>query len=76
MKDSVKNELYKEEWEVQDILAVKKSRNKLYYRIQWLGHDEDLEWYPVSDLKYAPYKLREFHIAHQDLPGPPRSLDK
>jgi hypothetical protein len=65
-----------EEWEVQDILAVKKSRNKLYYRIQWLGHDEDLEWYPASDLKYAPHKLREFHIAHQDLPGPPRSLDK
>jgi transposase InsO family protein len=65
-----------EEWEVQDILAAKESRNKLYYRIQWLGHDEDLEWYPASDLKYAPHKLREFHIAHQDLPGPPRSIDK
>ena len=65
-----------EEWEVQDILAAKESRNKLYYRIQWLGHDEDLEWYPASALKYAPHKLREFYIAHQDLPGPPRSIDK
>ena len=32
-----------EEWEVQDILAAKQVRDKLYYRIQWLGHDEDLE---------------------------------
>ena len=62
------------EWEIQDILAVKKDRNRLKYRASWVGFDEDPEWYPASDFKYAPHKLREFHLAHPDLPGPPRKL--
>jgi hypothetical protein len=63
-----------DEWEVQEVLAVKLDRNKLYYRISWVGHDEDLTWYPASDIKYAPHKLREFHIAYKDMPGPPKNL--
>jgi hypothetical protein len=31
------------EWEVNELLAVKKIRNKLFYRTDWLGHDKDLE---------------------------------
>ena len=31
------------EWEIQDILAVKKDRNRLKYRASWVGFDEDLE---------------------------------
>jgi len=63
-----------EEWEVQDVLAVKIHYGKLKYRVQWIGHDDDPEWYPASDLKYSPRLLRKFHMAHQDLPGPPRKL--
>src|SRR5271156_4484281 len=43
-----------QEWEVQEILASKLVGRKLYYRVQWIGHDEDLEWYLVSNFKYAP----------------------
>ena len=67
-----------EEWEIQDILAVKQVRGKLLYRASWVGYDEDLEWYPASNFKYSPHKLRDFHTANQDknLPGPPRLLDQ
>jgi hypothetical protein len=51
----------KEEWEVQEILASKLKHGKLEYRAQWVGHDEDLEWYPASNFKYSPAKLRDFH---------------
>jgi len=63
-----------EEWEIQEILAVRKKWQTLEYRVQWLGHDIDPEWYPASDFKYGPHKLRDFHLNHQDLPGPPRAL--
>jgi len=65
-----------QEWEVEDILAVKKERNILKYRASWVGFDEDPEWYPASNFKYSPYKLRDFHLAHPDLPGPPRKLNE
>ena len=63
------------EWEVNELLAVKKIRNELFYRADWLGHDEDPEWYPASDFKYAPHKLKAFHLRYPELPGPPRKLN-
>ena len=65
-----------QEWEVEDILAVKRERNCLKYRASWVGYDEDPEWYPASGFKYSPHKLRDFHLAHPDLPGPPRKLNE
>src|SRR5450432_3496268 len=64
-----------EEWEVQEVLASRLTRGKLYYRISWVGHDDDLTWYPASDIKYSPAKLREFHLQNPDQPGPPRKLE-
>jgi hypothetical protein len=61
---------------VEDILAVKKVRNTLKYRASWVGYDEDPEWYPASDFKYSPHKLRDFHLAHPDLLGLPRRLNE
>ena len=61
---------------MQEILAVKKVRNRLWYRVSWLGCDKDLEWYPASNFKYSPHKLRDFHNAHKGLPGPPKLLNK
>ena len=43
-------------------------------KISWVSHDEDLTWYPASDIKYALYKLRKFYIAYEDLPEPPKNL--
>jgi hypothetical protein len=63
------------EWEVDNILAVRKHHGKLQYRIKWLGYDDDPDWYPASDVKYAPHKVRDFHLANPTRPGPPKRLD-
>ena len=34
-----------DEWEVEQILAVRLIRKRLFYRVKWLGHDDDLTWY-------------------------------
>jgi hypothetical protein len=62
-------------WEVNELLAVKKIRNKLFYRANWLGHDKDPEWYPASDFKYAPHKLKAFYLRYPELLGPPHKLN-
>ena len=56
------------------MLASKVKRKKVYYRASWVGYDEDPEWYPASDFKYSPHKLRAFHEEYPQAPGPPRSL--
>ena len=63
------------EWEVEEVLAVRTHRGKLQYRIKWLGFDSDPDWYPASNVKYAPHKVRDFHIANPTKPGPPKRLD-
>ena len=60
------------EWEVEEVLAVRKRRNKLEYRVKWLGFDEDPEQYPASDLANTPYKLRDYHATNPSKPGPPK----
>lgn len=62
------------EWEVQEVIAVKKTKQKLMYRAKWTGHDDDPEFYPASDFKYSPHKLRDFHLANPTQPGPPKAL--
>jgi hypothetical protein len=64
------------EYEVEEVLASKLVKKTLFYRVRWVGHDTDLEWYPASDFKYAPQKLRAFHTAYPDSPGPPKLLDQ
>ena len=65
------------EYEVEAILAVRKRWNRLEYRVKWQGYEEeDLEWYPPSDLKGAPHKLKTFHLNYPRLPGPPLKLEE
>lgn len=63
-----------EEWDVEAILAVRQIRNSLKYKVSWVGHDPDPQWYPAENLKGCPHLLRDFHIAHPARPGPPRDL--
>lgn len=63
-----------EEWEVEEIKAVRLYRNTLKYQVSWLGHDPDTTWYSASDLMGSPHKLRDFHQAYPEKPGPPRNL--
>ena len=62
------------EWEVQEIVAVKLTRGKLSYKAKWSGADEDPEFYPASDFKYSPQLIKNFHLANPKLPGPPTNL--
>jgi hypothetical protein len=65
------------EYEVEEVLAVRKQWNQLKYRVKWKGYEEeDLEWYSPSDLKGAPHKLKTFHLNHPTLPGPPARLEE
>jgi hypothetical protein len=63
------------EWEVEEVLAVRKHWGKLQYRIKWLGYDSDLDWYLASDVKYVPHKVRDFYIANPTKPSLPKRLD-
>jgi hypothetical protein len=65
-----------QEWEVDEILDSRIRWKKLYYRVQWLGHDPDPKWYPAEDFSNAPWRLREFHEKYPDKPGPPALLDE
>ena len=64
------------EWEVESLLAVRKRYGKLVYKAEWLGADEDPEECTAGNFKYSPHLLRDFHLAHPELPGPPENLDK
>ncbi|KFY69164.1 hypothetical protein V498_10516 [Pseudogymnoascus sp. VKM F-4517 (FW-2822)] len=63
-----------EEWQVEKILAVRLRRKQLQYQVSWVGYDPDPEWYPASNFKHSPYKIREFHAEYLDLLGPLRDL--
>jgi hypothetical protein len=63
-----------DEWDVEQIIAVRLRWQKLSYCAKWVGHDQDLEWYPAGDFKNAPRALCDFHEQHPDLPGPPKRL--
>lgn len=63
-----------EEWEIEQIIASKRTHNSIYYRVQWRNYDVDLTWYAADNFKYSPHKLKEYHLANQDLPGPPKAL--
>jgi Integrase zinc binding domain/Integrase core domain len=62
------------EYEVEEILASRLHYRKLQYRAKWLGTDHDPTWYPASDFKGCPHRIRDFHHRHPDKPGPPRRL--
>ena len=63
-----------DEYEVQEVIAVKLVQGKLVYRAKWTGADEDPEFYPASDFKYSPHLLKSFHLANPTLPGLPANL--
>jgi hypothetical protein len=65
-----------EEWEVEEILASKLSRSKLFYKVRWIGHNPDPIWYKASNFMGAPHKLNAFHELYPSKPGPPRALGK
>lgn len=62
------------EFAVEKIRAVKLIRGRLKYRADWIGGEEDSNYYPASNFMYSPHLLKEFHTDHPYLPGPPANL--
>jgi len=62
------------EWVVEKILASRTYYGKLQYQAQWLGWDPDLEWYPASNFKNSPAKLKQYHDENPGKAGPPARL--
>ena len=48
------------------MLAIKLVGNKLLYRANQVGYDEDLKQYLASNFKYTLYKVKDFYIANED----------
>ncbi|POS87946.1 hypothetical protein EPUL_001331 [Erysiphe pulchra] len=51
-----------DEWEIEEVLASHVIKQCLDYRVAWLNKDVNPDWKPASDLKYAPHKIKEFHL--------------
>ena len=58
-----------QEYEVQEIIAIKTIQGNLRYRALWIGYNEDLEWYPADNFKYSPHLLKQFHLINSEQPG-------
>jgi hypothetical protein len=43
-------------------------------QMAWIQYDPN--YYPVSDFKYAPHKVWDFHARNPTQPGPPKRLDE
>ena len=47
-----------DEYEMERILDARVNRTTLQYRIQWLGYDDNQEWYDASNFKDSPHRVR------------------
>ena len=65
-----------DEWEVEQVLAVRQRQGKLQYRVKWLGWDDDPEWYRASNLKHAPHKIQDYHTTNPTQLGLPKRLQE
>jgi len=64
------------EWEVERIISSRISRGTLEYQVEWNGWDPDETWYPASNFKNAPLRVRDYHEKNPSEAGPPLRLDQ
>jgi len=63
------------EWQVEEILDSRIYRGRLQYKVSWVAYDPDPTWYNARGFAGAPYKVRDYHQAYPEKPGPPLRLD-
>jgi hypothetical protein len=61
-------------YKVQEIIAIKLTKEKLTYQAKWTDIDKDPKFYLTSDFKYSPHLLKRFYLANPTLPSPPANL--
>lgn len=62
------------EYFVDHILESRVYRRKLQYKADWEGWPPDPTFYDASSFKHSAQKLRQFHQAYPEAPGPPVNL--
>lgn len=62
------------EWEVESIVNSQIKGERLQYQARWKDFGDDSNWYLAQCFKNAPDRLREFHVANPNHPGPPVRL--
>jgi hypothetical protein len=61
-------------YKVQEIIAVKLTREKLTYQAKWTSVNKDLKFYLTSDFKYSSHLLKRFYLTNLILLRPPANL--
>ena len=56
------------EWEVQEILDSRWYYGRLQYRVQWIGHEPDPEWYNADGFQNASDLTAAYHERYPDRP--------
>jgi hypothetical protein len=60
-----------EEWELEEILDSKWTRNKLWYKVRWKGYDEGQDpWQPAEFITHADDLVKEFHKKFPEAASP------
>jgi hypothetical protein len=62
------------EYDVEEVLASRVRNGGLQYQVQWTGHDPDDQWYNAEGFIGAPQKIKDYHNAYPEKPGPPARL--
>jgi hypothetical protein len=61
-----------EEYEVQEILDSRLRRNRLFYKVRWIGYSPAHDsWEPISAVENAPELVEAFHLRYPSKPRPP-----
>lgn len=59
------------EWEVDQVLDVKRSRGTaLKVKCRWVGYPDDVTWHPINNFMNCKELLQEFYIKHPNKPRP------
>ena len=64
------------EYAVTHIIASRIRNRVLQYKAEWEGHDPDDTWYDADSFINSASKVKEFHDAYPDEPGPPVRLQQ
>ena len=62
--------LGEDEWEVEEVLDIRKVKGRWKARIKWKGYDKDLQWYPFENLENSPEAVEDFFRMHPHKPRP------
>ena len=55
-----------EEWEVKEIFDARKHYSRIQFKVKWVGHDENRNWYNSEKFDYAIDIVKNFYEQHSN----------